>query len=483
MEKKIYITTPIFYTNGNPHLGHIHTVCLGDFFSKAFKNFNYEVFFLTGTDEHGQKIANTAKKLNITPQELVNKTSEVFKNGFKDFNIDYNRFIRTTDEDHKKNVLDVWNKLLENNYLYKDIYKGLYAEKDECFYSLEETYLDGNQRKAIISNSEVVEIEEECYFFKLSAFKEKLLNFYKTHDFTIPNNLKEELIKYVENLKDLCVSRNISWGIEIPNSNQTIYVWIDALFNYITAIGGINDYNKKLWENSLHIIGKDIIIFHGVYWPALLMAANLEPPKHLLIHGWWLFNNKKMSKSLGNIINPVNINHKEYLRYFCLRQELLGYDGNFDTEHFVNIINNELIGKVLNLFYRFFSLINQNYGFNKSIEINNFNNREDLINIKNKCLKHLENFSSKDYINELINVSNLANEYIDKHKIWKDFSIEHINYLCPLLDLLINLLNGVLNETFNKIKSLYILEKKENNYEFTLIKLESLFSKITIDNI
>lgn len=479
MNKKIYITTPIFYTNGNPHLGHIHTCCLGDFFSKAFKNFNYEVFFLTGTDEHGQKIANAAKTLNIPPQELVNKTSQVFKTLFEDYNINYDYFIRTTDENHKKNILEVWEILLKNNYLYKGVYKGLYAEKDECFYSPEETYVDkDNQRRATISNSEVVEVEEECYFFRLSAFKEKLLNFYETHEFTIPNNLKEELIKYTENLKDLCVSRNISWGIKIPNTNQTIYVWIDALFNYITAIGAIENYNKDLWANSLHIIGKDIIIFHGVYWPALLMAVGLQPPKHLFIHGWWLFNDSKMSKSLGNIIDPSKIKHKEYLRYFCLRQELLGHDGNFDKKHFIEIINNELIGKMLNLFYRFFSLINKNYGFNNIIEIDDFNKREDLILIKKQCLQHLEKFSSKHYINELINISNIANEYIDKNKIWQDFNLKHINYLVPLLDLLSTLLKGVLEETYNKIKNLYTLKTNNNKYEFSLLKLEPLFTKI-----
>lgn len=482
MNKKIYITTPIFYTNGNPHLGHIHTVCLGDFFSKAFKNFNYEVFFLTGTDEHGQKIANTAEKLNISPQELVDKTSGVFKNTFKEYNIDYDYFIRTTETNHKENVLEVWDILLKNNYLYKDIYKGLYAEKDECFYSENETYLDENQqRRATTSNSEVVELEEDCYFFRLSAFKDKLLEFYKNNEFTIPANLKEELIRYTENLKDLCVSRNISWGIKIPNTCQTIYVWIDALFNYISGIGGIKNYNKDLWENSLQIIGKDIIIFHGVYWPALLMAVGLQPPKHLFIHGWWLFNDKKMSKSLGNIIDPANVKNKEYLRYFCLRQELLGHDGNFDKEHFANIINGELIGKILNLFYRFFSLINKNYGFNKPIEIEDYHNREDLIEIKTKCLRVLEKFSSKNYISELINISNIGNEYIDKNKIWQDFSVKHISYLIPLLDLLSTLLNGPLHETYISIKSLYTLIKVGEKYEFTLLKLEPLFTKIEND--
>jgi methionyl-tRNA synthetase len=273
------------------------------------------------------------------------------------------------------------------------------------------------------------------------------------------------------------VSRNISWGIEIPNSNQTIYVWIDALFNYITGIGGINNYNKELWENSLHIIGKDIIIFHGVYWPALLMAVGLQPPKHLFIHGWWLFNDKKMSKSLGNTIDPIKVNNKEYLRYFCLRQELLGHDGNFNEEHFISTINNELIGKILNLFYRFFSLVNKHYGFNKTIIIDNYEDREDLIEIKNRCLNILEKFSSKNYINELINISNIANEYIDKNKIWQDFS-SHINYLIPLLDLLSSLLVGVLHETYFKIKSLYTVHIKNNVGEFTLIKLEPLFTKI-----
>jgi methionyl-tRNA synthetase len=477
-KKKLYITTPIFYTNGDPHLGHLHTCFLGDFFKKTFSYFNYDVFFLTGTDEHGQKIQNTAKKLNITPQELVDKTTNTFKELWKEYSIDYDYFIRTTDINHKKNIHDVWNKLVENKYIYEGKYEGLYGEKDECFYSLEETYLDANQqRRAIISNNEVEITEENCYFFKLSEFKEKLLIFYKEYSFTLPLNKKEEFIKYVENLKDLCISRKISWGIDIPNNkipNNIIYVWIDALFNYMTGIGGINNYDKDLWANSLQIVGKDISIFHGVFWPALLMALDISPPKTLLIHEWWLFNDSKMSKSIGNIINPKEIKNKEYLRYYCLKQELLGQDGNFTKSHFISIINNELIGKILNLFYRVLSLIKKNYGFNKQIILQYYEKREDILNYKKVLLKIIEGFSSKHYINYIVEISSNLNEYIEKNKIWKNFNEDHINYLIPILDLIKNALNGLLVETIYKLNSFYSID---NNF-FVLNDLTPLFNPL-----
>jgi methionyl-tRNA synthetase len=475
-KKKLYITTPIFYVNGEPHLGHLHTCFLGDFFKKTFIYFNYEVFFLTGTDEHGQKIQNTAKKLGISSQELVDKTSNIFKERWKEYSIDYDYFIRTTNENHKKNVQNVWTRMVDSGYIYEGVYEGLYGEKDECFYSIEETYLDHKQqRRAISSNNEVEITKENCYFFRLSEFKQKLLNFYKENAFTLPLNKKEELIKYVENLKDLCVSRKISWGIEIPNnkiSDNTIYVWIDALFNYITAIGGIDNYNKDLWENSLQIIGKDIIIFHGVFWPAFLMALNIKPPKTLFVHGWWLFNDNKMSKSIGNIVNPKEIKHKEYLRYYCLKQELLGQDGNFTEDHFITIINNELISKILNLFYRVFSLIKKNYGLNKEIHLYDYEKREDIINYKKDLLNILETFSSKNYINYIVGMSSSLNEYIEKNKIWEDFNENHFNYLIVILDLIKNLLQGVLVETFLKLQDYYSIK----NNIFILKKLEPLFT-------
>lgn len=479
MEKVIYITTPIFYTNGTPHLGHLHTCLLADFFTKSFRYFSYKAFFLTGTDEHGQKISNTAKNLNLTPQALVDKNSQIFKTFMEDFSIKYDYFIRTTQEAHKENVLKIWRILEAKGYLYEDTYRGLYAEKDECFYSLEETEINTKgERVAISSGNKVEEMEEECYFFRLSHFKEKLMDFYNHTNFTIPHQLQKELIGFTTNLKDLCVSRKISWGIPIPGTPSTIYVWIDALSNYLTGIGGVDNYDKTLWSNSLQIMGKDIIIFHGVYWPAILIALGIPTPKHLLVHGWWLAEQEKMSKSIGNVIDPYSIKEKDYLRYLCLKQDLIGHDGNFHKKHMINLINNELIGKILNLIYRVFALIVKKYGLEKEIILEDFTSREDVKILKEKCLKQLENFSPKNYINTIIEYSSLCNQYIDYHTIWKDCSLLHLNYLLPLIHQITELLEGVLVETTEKIKSLYIIKKSENKNIFTLCKLETFFTKM-----
>lgn len=479
--KNIFITTPIFYPNSSPHLGHLHTCFLGDFLTRTFKLFNYNVYFSTGTDEHGQKIDNTAKKQNITPKELVDQTSLKFKELMKHFDIQYDRFIRTTDPDHEKNVLLVWNKLIKNKYLYRGIYKGLYSEKDECFYSDNETIVnEKNIRTAISSGNEVVEIEEECWFFALSKFKEKLLNFYDENFITIPKNLKNELISYISNLKDLCVSRKINWGIKIPRSNETIYVWIDALFNYISSIGNIETFDKNLWNNTIHLMAKDIVIFHGVYWPALLMAVDINPSIKLLVHGWWLVDNSKMSKSIGNIIDPFKFSiSPDYLRYFCLRSDLIGHDGQIHLGQIETLINNELIDKFLNLIFRFFSLIKTKIGFNKTI---NLQVNMDKINLLKKDLKKsLVTFSPKQYIATIIQYASECNQYIEKYQLWKKMTQEHLDYLLPIVCNLIKYSGGI--QTSWEVNSYFEYKEDNNTAIFILKDLKTLFNKINKDHI
>lgn len=470
-QKNIYITTPIFYPNSRPHLGHLHTCFIADFLSRTYKLFGYNVFFSTGTDEHGQKIENTAHNLNITPKTLVDQQSAVFKDLMHKYHIEYDRFIRTTDADHQNNVLLVWNKLLNNNYLYRGMYKGLYSERDECFYSEDETIInDQGGRVAISSGNKVEEVSEECWFFALSKFKKQLLQLYDEYQFTIPANSKQELVKYVENLKDLCVSRKVKWGISIPNYPQeTIYVWIDALFNYISSIGNIEQFHETLWNNTLHIIGKDIIIFHGVYWPALLMAVGIQPSIKLLVHGWWLVDSSKMSKSIGNVIDPFKLNvPADYLRFFCLRSELIGHDGNFQLEQIEAIINNELIGKFLNLVFRLFSLIKKNFGFNNVIIIQ----EQDFSSLKTELASALSSLSPKKYIDVIMNYATLANQYIEQNTLWKQFTQTHLDYLLPLVHYLIHYSSGFMIEW--DVPSFYTYE----NGIFILKKLDTCFTRI-----
>ncbi|WP_158542357.1 methionine--tRNA ligase [Lujinxingia litoralis] len=356
-----YLTTPIYYVNGAPHIGHAYTTIIADAFARYQRQQGDDVFFLTGTDEHGLKIQRAAEARDISPQELVDENSAKFRSLFDKLHLSYDRFIRTTDADHKKTVATMVERMKASGDIYLDTYEGWYAAADEAYYD-ESEIADG---KALASGAEVEWVKEESYFFKLSKYAEPLLNWYKSGpDVVTPTGRRNEVAAFVEGgLRDLSISRTtFSWGIPMPeNPEHVLYVWVDALTNYITAVGAFDDPARfaKFWPADIHFIGKDILRFHAVYWPAFLMSAGLPLPKQIVAHGWWTNEGVKMSKSLGNVIDAFELADRydlDVLRYYMLREIPIGNDGNFSDERVVERNNAELADNIGNLVNRTFAM-------------------------------------------------------------------------------------------------------------------------------
>ncbi|OGB97552.1 hypothetical protein A3F06_03405 [candidate division TM6 bacterium RIFCSPHIGHO2_12_FULL_36_22] len=363
-----YITTPIYYVTAKPHLGTLYTTVLADVLNRWEKLQGKETFFLTGTDEHGQKIAAAAQKAGKTPKEFTDSFISAYKETWKQFEIDYSHFIRTTDEYHVKAVQQWLQQLIDKGDVYKSSYNGWYCTPCETFLSDKEAQgapTDTNQSGPACPscNRSTHYIEEECYFFKLSAYQNKLLDFYKNNpEFILPKERMNEVISFVESgLKDLCISRTtVKWGIPFPgDAKHVTYVWADALNNYITAIGYLQEDKKdqfaKWWPANVQVMGKDIVRFHAVYWPAFLMASDLSMPKHLLVHGWIKVGDQKMSKSLGNVMDPEFL-YKEYgpdaVRYFLTTQMAVTQDSPFSIEDLEQRITSDLANEIGNLLNR-----------------------------------------------------------------------------------------------------------------------------------
>jgi methionyl-tRNA synthetase len=424
---KFYITTPIYYVNDVPHIGHAYTTVVSDVLARFARIDGRDVYFLTGTDEHGQKVEKSAVAKGLSPQEFTDNMSVPFRNLCSLLNVSNDDFIRTSEERHKNAARFFWKKLEENGHIYKGKYSGWYSVRDEAFYA-ESEIKDG----VAPSGAPVEWMEEESYFFDLSKWQDKLLDFYeKNPDFIKPQSRRNEVISFVKSgLNDLSISRTtMKWGIPVPgDESHVMYVWLDALTNYISALGyPENTENmEKFWPADVHMVGKDILRFHAVYWPAFLMAAGITLPKRVFAHGWWTNNGEKISKSLGNVIDPVKIINQygvDYFRYYMMREVILGNDGNFSNETFIMRINSELANKIGNLSQRTLSFIFKNLGGElPSIQDNDFvNSSENLTEAYesiNLFRKNIENQDINSYLSGVIKIAENANNFIDKEAPW-----------------------------------------------------------------
>ena len=431
--KNFYITTPIYYPSGEPHMGHAYSSILADVFARFKRIDNHKVHFLTGTDEHGLKIQKAAEKNNLDPLDYCNKISKIFEDLAKKLNLSNNDFIRTTEKRHYKSVNDIWNRLIKSGDIYLSKYKGWYSVSDEAYYNSDEIIEKNGKNFSTFSGSSVEWVEEDSFFFKLSAWQEKLLKFYDENEkFILPISRRNEVINFVKSgLKDLSVSRtSFTWGIKVPkNEKHVIYVWLDALTNYLSALNFPNTNDnlyKDFWPASLHVIGKDILRFHAIYWPAFLLAANIKPPIRIFSHGWILSGENKMSKSRGNILNPLEI-IKTYgideLRYYLMKEVPHGSDGNVSLKNLESCINSDLANNYGNLCQRIFSFIKNNCD-NKVTQRKNISISDKKLIKQTKELtsglrNEMDNQNLNNYIKSVVNISFLTNKYINDEEPWK----------------------------------------------------------------
>src|SRR5215203_2848593 len=371
-QPRYYITTAISYPNGPPHIGHAYEVIATDAIARFMRLDGYDVFFLTGTDEHGQKIQQTATKEGITAQELVDRNVLQFRAMVERMNCSNDDFIRTTEERHHRSSEEIWRRMEKNGDIYLDKYAGWYSVRDEAYYAEDETHVNEHKvRLSTKSGTPVEWVEEESYFFRLSAYQQKLLDLYASENFVLPKERLNEVASFVRGgLQDLSISRTtFDWGIRVPgNAKHIMYVWVDALTNYITAAGfpdADGEKFKRYWPADLHVIGKDIVRFHAVYWPAFLMSAGIAVPKRIFSHGFLFNRGEKMSKSVGNVIDPFTMTDAygvDQFRYFFLREVPFGQDGNYSHEAIVNRINADLANDLGNLAQRSLTMIARNCG-------------------------------------------------------------------------------------------------------------------------
>ena len=467
MNNKFYITTPIYYVNDKPHIGHAYTTLACDVIARFKRLDGFKVYFLTGTDEHGQKVELAAKKNKTKPQDFVDKVSINFRDLLKCMHIENDDFIRTTEKRHLESCQKLWDLLIKKGHIYLGKYAGWYAIRDEAFF-LESEIIDGKAP----SGAPVEWVEEPSYFFNLSKWQDKLLEHYNNNEnFISPSTRKNEVLSFVKGgLKDLSVSRtSFSWGIKVPNDDDHImYVWLDALTNYLSAIGYENENERfcDFWPANIHLVGKDIIRFHAVYWPPFLMAADLELPKKIFAHGWWTNEGQKISKSLGNVINPFEIVEKygvDQVRYFLMREIPFGNDGDFSVLQLVNRVNSDLSNSLGNLFQRVVSMVVKNCNGKIPKKPLVFLSQDKfLINsIKDKLDDYrdlIDNQKLDQYLKNVWVIIGNANKYVDEQAPWllkkNDFNRMEV-VLYTLLETLKQI--GIILQPFLPLSSNYIL--------------------------
>lgn len=428
-----YVTTPIYYVNDAPHIGHAYTTLACDVLARFKRLDGYDVRFLTGTDEHGQKVEKSAQAAGMDPQAFTDKVSQNFRDLADFMNFSHDDFIRTTEDRHVKACQAIWKKLEEAGDIYLDNYGGWYAVRDEAFYGEDELTKTPDGKRIAPSGAEVEWVEEPSYFFKLSAWGDKLLAHYeKNPDFILPDSRRNEVMSFVKGgLNDLSISRTtFNWGVKVPGDDAHImYVWLDALTNYITAVGypdTDSDLYKKYWPADLHMVGKDILRFHTVYWPAFLMAAGIEPPKRVFAHGWWTNEGQKISKSLGNVIDPVDLANKyglDQVRYFLLREVPFGNDGDFSHQAMVNRMNGELANDFGNLAQRVLSMIAKNCNGQVPTPGDLSDDDKALLDAAGGLLSdvrgHMDRQAFHTALEAIWTVIRAANGYVDRQAPWK----------------------------------------------------------------
>tara|TARA_B110000014_G_scaffold149766_1_gene104416 strand:+ start:698 stop:2236 length:1539 start_codon:yes stop_codon:yes gene_type:complete len=508
MGKNFYITTPIYYPSAKPHMGHAYSSIVSDVIARFKRLDGFNVEFLTGTDEHGQKIQRAAEKMGVDPKKFCDEISETFRNLSKTLNLSNTDFIRTTENRHIKSVQNLWKILKEKNEIYLSKYSGWYSVSDEAFYNDDEVKDENGSKISVNSGSKVEWVEEESYFFKLSKWESRLLKFYdKNPKFILPKSRRNEVISFVKSgLKDLSISRkSFSWGIKVPNdNNHVIYVWLDALTNYISALNYPDIKNikyKSFWPADIHMIGKDILRFHAVYWPAFLLAADLSPPKRVYGHGWILAGEEKMSKSKGNILDPLEIVDKyglDPLRYYLLKEVSFGNDGNISQKKLENCINSDLANNYGNLCQRVILFNEKNCGL---IIPDDYKFEKEDLKLLNKVSDHINtlrlyvnNQELNSYTNFIVDCLFDANKYFNDQEPWKKKSdIKRLNTIMyvslEIIRKISILLNPIIPDTTLKVLGIFNL--KQNDLEFNSItnheslksnnkikKIDILFKKI-----
>ena len=483
--KKYYITTPLYYVNSRPHIGHAYTTMAADILTRYLRSKGEEVYFQTGTDEHGTNIEKTARKQNIPPKQWCDEVSADFRGLWNTLNIKYDYFIRTTDEDHQKRVQAVFEKLIKSGDIYLGSYEGLYCDSCENFFD-ESELKDGC---CPIHGRPVSKVKEESYFFRLSKYEQPLLRYYEEHpDFLAPSYRARELVNFVkQGLKDLSVSRTkVSWGIPIlSNPHHTIYVWFDALLNYITGLGydaegGSADKFREIWPADVQLVGKEIFRFHGVIWPAMLMALGVELPKKVYAHGWWTMNGEKMSKSKGNFIKAEDIVAQyglDPLRYFSFREITFGQDGDFSMEAFRRRYNADLANDLGNLFSRVISIARKNLNGRaaEKAEGEELKKLTDLAPKIDKAMRTLQFSEALDYIWQ--GISGL-NKFTDAKKPWelakKDKAALKVfmDEILACLDIIAGWINPFMPGTAEKMKNILLLEPNDGG------KIPPLFPRL-----
>jgi len=506
--KTYYLTTPIYYVNDVPHIGHAYTTIIADTIARYSRLKGIDTFFLTGTDEHGQKIEEAAKKRGKSPKEYADEISAKFKELWDEFEISYDKFIRTTDPEHIKGVQKAFLEMYKKGDIYKDYYEGHYCVSCESFVAPSQLV---NDELCPDCGKPTRIIKEESYFFRLSKYQEQILDWLKNKKPILPEAKANEVIRFVEEgLKDLSITRtSFEWGVKLPpeinDPKHVVYVWLDALFNYLTALGyGSEDESlvKKYWPANLHIVGKDILKFHAVYWPAFLMSIGYELPKKIAAHGWWTRDGEKMSKSKGNVINPKEVADAygiENFRYFMLREVPFGADGDFSEKALIDRINNDLGNDLGNLLNRIIGMAYKYFDGNvtsRDIEkyySNELNEAREIV--KNLEVTYLWKMQLHKFLEELWKVLSIGNKAIDTYKPWELMKNGETQKAAALIGLIANLLamvavnlHAVMPKTTQKIANALGFEIDTKSFEeimngkllddFVIQKIPPLFPKI-----